>query len=173
MMILDLPGSKCQVWIERDKQNLSPSYTRSYSFVMDRGQGAQVWDVDGHRFLDFCAGIAVCATRHSHPKVVKAIQKQAAKFIHMSGTDFYYPVQIQLATKLNALVPIKEPTRIFFTNSGAESVKAVFKLARYHSHQARMIAFKGTRDRTAQQTRSRMLQAWYARAWLWCEQRSL
>ncbi|MBN1583717.1 MAG: acetyl ornithine aminotransferase family protein [Anaerolineae bacterium] len=143
MTMLDLPGPECQAWIERDQQNLSPSYTRSYTFVMDHGEGAQVWDVDGHRFLDFCAGIAVCATGHSHPNVVKAIQDQAAKFIHMSGTDFYYPAQIQLAEKLNSLVPIAEPTQVFFTNSGAESVEAAFKLARYHSHRARMIAFIG------------------------------
>jgi len=143
MVTLDLPGPKCKAWVERDRLNLSPSYTRPYPFVMDHGQGVEAWDLDGHRFLDFCAGIAVCATGHSHPDVVKAIRKQSSKFIHMSGTDFYYPVQIQLAEKLNALVPIQEPTRVFFTNSGAESVEAAFKLARYHAHRPRMLAFIG------------------------------
>ncbi|MBN1936051.1 MAG: aminotransferase class III-fold pyridoxal phosphate-dependent enzyme, partial [Anaerolineae bacterium] len=69
-----LPGPKSQAWIERDQHNLSPSYTRSYGFVMERGRGVEAWDVDGNRFLDFCAGIAVCASGHSHPQVVKAIQ---------------------------------------------------------------------------------------------------
>jgi len=138
-----LPGPQSQAWIARDRRNLSPSYTRAYGFVMDHGRGVEVWDVDGNRFLDFCAGIAVCATGHSHPQVVKAIQEQATRFIHMSGTDFYYPPQIELAEKLNALVPIREETRIFFTNSGAESVEAAFKLARYHSRRTHMIAFIG------------------------------
>ncbi len=138
-----IAGPQCRGWIERDRKNLSPSYTRSYDFVMDHGRGAQVWDVDGRRFIDFCAGIAVCATGHSHPGVVQAIQNQAAKFIHMSGTDFYYPAQIQLAEKLNALAPIREQTQVFFTNSGAESIEAAFKLARYHTHRSRMIAFIG------------------------------
>lgn len=138
-----LPGPKSQAWIARDQRNLSPSYTRAYGFVMDHGRGVEVWDVDGNRFLDFCAGIAVCATGHSHPQVVKAIQEQAERFIHMSGTDFYYPPQIELAEKINALVPIREETRIFFTNSGAESIEAAFKLARYHSRRTHMIAFIG------------------------------
>ncbi len=141
--IMDLPGPKCKAWVKRDEQNLSPSYTRFYPFVMDHGQGVQAWDLDGHCFLDFCAGIAVCATGHSHPQVVQAIQEQAARFLHMSGTDFYYPTQIELAEKLNALSPISEPTRVFFTNSGAESVEAAFKLARYHSRRSRMLAFIG------------------------------
>jgi len=138
---MNLPGPKCKEWIERDRRNLSPSTTRAYPFVMDHGQGAELWDLDGNRFLDFCAGIAVCATGHSHPNVVRAIQEQADKFIHMSGADFYYPVQIRLAEKLNALAPIKEDTRVFFTNSGTESIEAAFKMARYHCRRPRMLAF--------------------------------
>jgi 4-aminobutyrate aminotransferase len=110
---------------------------------MDRGVGAEVWDLDGNRFLDFCAGIAVCATGHCHPRVVQAVQRQATRFLHMSGADFYYPVQIELAEKLNALAPVAEKTRTFFTNSGTESVEAALKLARYHSHRPRMLAFIG------------------------------
>jgi 4-aminobutyrate aminotransferase len=140
---MDLPGPKCRAWIERDRQNLSPSYTRAYPFVMDHGRGVEVWDLDGHRFIDCCAGIAVCATGHCHPAVIGAIQEQMAKFIHMSGTDFYYPLQIQLAEALNAIVPIEESTRVFLTNSGTESVEAAFKLARYHSQRPRMLSFIG------------------------------
>ncbi len=137
------PGPKAQAWIEKDAAAVSPSYTRSYPFVMERGKGSEVWDVDGNRFIDFNAGIAVTATGHAHPAVVKAIQEQAEKFIHMSGTDFYYPQQIKLAQKLNALVPIEEETQAFFTNSGTESVEAAFKLARYYTGRPRMLAFLG------------------------------
>jgi 4-aminobutyrate aminotransferase len=110
---------------------------------MDRGRGAEVWDVDGHRFLDMCAGIAVCATGHSHPRVVKSVQDQASKFLHMSGADFYYPLQVQLAERLNGLAPIAEQTRTFFTNSGTESIEAALKMARYHSGRPRNVAYLG------------------------------
>ncbi|MBL7183301.1 MAG: acetyl ornithine aminotransferase family protein [Anaerolineae bacterium] len=138
-----LPGPKAKAWVEKDTAAVSPSYTRSYPFVMDHGRGSEVWDVDGNRFIDFNAGIAVTATGHAHPAVVKAIQEQAEKFIHMSGTDFYYPVQIKLAEKLNALAPIEEETQVFFTNSGTESVEAALKLARYYTGRPRMLAFIG------------------------------
>lgn len=143
MATMDLPGPKCKAWIDRDRKALTPSTTRPYPFVMDRGLGAEAWDLDGNRFLDFCAGIAVCATGHSHPKVVRAVQEQAARFLHMSGTDFYYPNQIELAERLNALAPIEEQTRVFYTNSGTESIEAALKLARYHSRRPRLLAFIG------------------------------
>jgi len=138
-----LPGSEAREWVEKDTAAISPSYTRPYPFVMDHGKGSEVWDVDGNRFIDFNAGIAVTTTGHAHPTVVRAIQEQAEKFIHMSGTDFYYPVQIKLAEKLNALVPIEEETQVFFTNSGTEAVEAAFKLARYCTGRPRMLAFVG------------------------------
>jgi len=108
---------------------------------MARGKGAYVWDVDGNRFLDFTAGIAVTSTGHSHPDVVKAIQEQATQFIHMSGTDFYYPIQIRLAEKLNQLAPMKEQTTVFFGNSGAEAIEAALKLARYATGRPHLLAF--------------------------------
>lgn len=138
-----VPGPQAQEYLRRDAEAVSPSYTRSYPFVMDHGQGSVVWDVDGVQFVDFTAGIAVTATGHSHPDVVQAIKDQADKFVHMSGTDFYYPVQIELAEKLNALVPGEEPKQLFFTNSGTEAVEAAFKLARYSTGRTRMIAFIG------------------------------
>jgi len=110
---------------------------------MDHGRGSLVWDVNGRQFIDFTAGIAVTSTGHSHPEVVQAIQDQAAKFIHMSGTDFYYAVQVELAEKLDSLMPGSEPKQAFFTNSGTEAVEAAFKLARYATGRPRMIAFIG------------------------------
>ena len=138
-----IPGPQAREYVKRDAEAISPSYTRSYPFVMDHGKGSVVWDVDGVQFVDFTAGIAVTATGHSHPEVVQAIKDQADKFIHMSGTDFYYPVQIELAEKIDALVPGDEPKQLFYTNSGSEAVEAAFKLARYYTGRTRMIAFIG------------------------------
>jgi 4-aminobutyrate aminotransferase len=138
-----LPGPKGAAWLERDAAVISPSYTRSYPYVMDHGSGTEVWDVDGNRFLDFSSGIAVTATGHSHPAVVKAIQEQAERFIHMSGTDFYYPQQIRLAEELNRLAPGEEPKKVFLTNSGAEAVEAALKLARYTTGRPQLLAFIG------------------------------
>jgi len=102
-----LPGQKARAYIERDAKVVSPSYPRSGPLVIDYGKGSEIWDVDGNRFLDFAAGIAVLATGHSHPKVVKAIQEQAEKFIHISS-DFYHPKWVELAEKLNEISPFEE-----------------------------------------------------------------
>ena len=138
-----IPGPLAKDYVRRDNEAISPSYTRTYPFVIERGKGSLVWDVDGNQYIDFTAGIAVTSTGHCHPEVVQAIKDQADKFIHMSGTDFYYPVQIELAEKLDALVPGDEPKQVFFTNSGAESIEAAFKLARYATGRPRMLAFIG------------------------------
>src|SRR6188474_3076359 len=139
-----LPGPKAKAIIERDKQFVSPFYTRDYPFVIARGEGAVVEDVDGNRFLDCAAGIAVNSTGVSHPAVVKAISEQAQKFIHMSGTDFYYEPQVRLAEELAGIVPIDGPVRTFFGNSGTEATEASIKLARYHTKRQGIIAFLGS-----------------------------
>src|SRR5882724_669868 len=138
-----MPGPNARRIIERDSQVLSPSYTRGYPLVADRGEGAIVIDVDGNRFLDCNAGIAVVATGHCHPRVVKAIQDQAARLIHMSGTDFYYSNMVDLAEKLASLAPGGMTRRVYFGNSGTEAVEAALKLARYHTGRHRFIAFTG------------------------------
>jgi 4-aminobutyrate aminotransferase len=143
-LVTALPGPRAQSIIARDHEVLSPSYTRGYPLVMKRGEGAVVEDVDGNRFLDFAAGIAVVATGHSHPRVVAAIQKQAAEFLHMSGTDFYYESMVTLAEKLAALVPGGVRRRVYFGNSGAEANEAAIKLARYHTGRDKFIAFLGS-----------------------------
>lgn len=142
-LITPLPGPRAQAVIDRDRQVLSPSYTRSYPLVASRGEGAIVEDVDGNRFLDFSAGIAVVATGHCHPRVVKAIQQQAERLIHMSGTDFYYENMVQLAEQLAALAPGGGARRVYFGNSGAEAIEAAIKMARYHTGRSQMIAFFG------------------------------
>ncbi len=138
-----LPGPKAKAIVDRDAAVMSSSYTRDYPFVMDRGEGCMVWDVDGNRFIDMAAGIAVCATGHSHPHVVEAITNQAKRFLHMSGTDFYYEVQVRLAERLFKYAPIKGDKRVFFTNSGAESIEGAIKLARHATGGHQMLSFFG------------------------------
>ncbi|MGH7763240.1 MAG: acetyl ornithine aminotransferase family protein [Candidatus Dormibacteraceae bacterium] len=138
-----LPGPKAAALIARDSKAMSPSFTRSYPFVMERGEGCWVTDVDGNRFLDFTAGIAVNSTGHSHPKVVAAVEEQARRFLHMSGTDFYYKSEIELAERLEALILPGTPAKVFFTNSGAEAIEGAMKLARFTTGRPSYIAFLG------------------------------
>jgi 4-aminobutyrate aminotransferase len=138
-----LPGPRAKALIDRDAAVVSPSYTRSYPFVMAHGAGATVEDVDGNVFLDCAAGIAVNSTGHSHPAVVGAIVEQAHKFLHMSGTDFYYEGQVRLAEEMNAIAPWAGQKRTFFSNSGTEAIEAAIKLARYHTKRYGIIGFLG------------------------------
>jgi 4-aminobutyrate aminotransferase len=138
----NLPGPKARAMIERDRKVISPSYPRSYPFVMDHGKGSEVWDVDGNRFLDFMGGIAVVATGYSHPQVVKAVQEQAEKFIHISS-DFYHENWIRLGEKLNEIAPFEEDALSFMTNSGTEAVETAIKLSRYHTKRSNFIGFTG------------------------------
>lgn len=142
-LVTKLPGPKAAAWIARDDQVMSPSYTREYPLVAARGAWCFVEDVDGNRFLDFTAGIAVTSTGHCHTPVVDAISEQAGQLIHMSGTDFYYPAEIELAERLARLAPGDAPKRVFFTNSGAETIEAALKLARYHTRRQLVISFYG------------------------------
>jgi len=142
-LVTHLPGPKAAEWLARDQQVLSPSYTRVYPLVVARGYGSTIEDVDGNRFLDFTSGIAVNSTWHCHPEVVAAIVDQAQRLIHMSGTDFYYAPEIELAERLAKLAPGSQPKRVFFSNSGAEAIEAALKLVRYHTGRPRVIAFQG------------------------------
>jgi 4-aminobutyrate aminotransferase len=138
-----LPGPRAKALIARDRAVVSPSYTRSYPLVIERGYGAMVEDVDGNVFLDCAAGIAVNSTGHSHPDVVRAITNQAHKFLHMSGTDFYYEPQVKLAEELASVAPFAGGARSFFANSGTEAIEACLKLSRYATGRQNLIAFLG------------------------------
>ena len=138
-----LPGPKAAELIARDARAMSPSFTRAYPFVMERGEGCWATDVDGNTFLDFTAGIAVNTTGFSHPKVVAAIEEQARRFLHMSGTDFYYRSEIELAERLEAKILPGTPAKVFFTNSGAEAIEGAMKLARYATGRPSYVAFIG------------------------------
>ena len=143
MLVTPLPGPNAKTIVAKDAQFVSPSYTRGYPLVAKSGRGAIVEDVDGNQFLDFAAGIAVVSTGHCHPRVVEAIQKQAAELIHISGTDFYYPNLVELAERLAGIAPGKEAKKVYFGNSGTEAVEAAIKLARYSTRRDKIIAFHG------------------------------
>ncbi len=138
----ELPGPRAKAILERDRPVSSPSYPRDYPFVISHGRGAEAWDVDGNRFLDFAAGIAVCATGHAHPRVVAAVKEAADKFLHISS-DYWHEGSVRLAERLNELSPMKEPVMSFLAQSGTESVEGALKLARYVSGRPRFIGFLG------------------------------
>ncbi len=136
-----LPGPKSKAIIAKDEKYVSHSYTRAYPTVIERGEGAYLWDVDGNCFLDFHSGIAVCSTGNAHPDVVNAVKKQADKALHIATADFYHDLIAPLAEKLAQLAPGDKPKRVFFTNSGTESTEAALKLARYKTRRPRFLAF--------------------------------
>ncbi len=142
------PSEKSREIVERDLKALSPSYTRSYGFTVSHGCGSEIWDVDGHRYIDFAAGIAVLATGYSHPRVVEAIKTQAEKYVHIGGTDFFAPEPVKLAEQMQEIIPIHRAEApgdklIYFGNSGTEAVEAALKLARYYDNRPYIIGFYG------------------------------
>jgi len=139
----EIPGPKAQAILAKDGLFVSPSYTRDFPLVVERGRGCWVEDVDGNTFLDMASGIAVCATGHCHPAILQAIKEQSEKLIHMSGTDFYYPVQSQLAERLSQKLPGAGGGKVFFSNSGAEAVECALKLARHRTRRPYLISFFG------------------------------
>jgi 4-aminobutyrate aminotransferase len=138
-----IPGPRAMALIARDHRVYAPCMGRVYPFVMERGVGCEVWDVDGNRYLDFNAGIAVVSAGHAHPRIVRAIQDQAARFIHMAATDFYNEPMITLGEKLVATMPRAYDWQVFLANSGTEAVEAAIKLARYATGRQGIIAFFG------------------------------
>jgi 4-aminobutyrate aminotransferase len=137
------PGPNAQRIIAQDQRYASPSYIKEYPLVVARGEGAMIEDVDGNRYLDFMAGIAVASTGHSHPKVVAAIESAAKKFLHICSTDFYYEGFSSVCERLAKLAPGPEPKRVFLTNSGTEATEGAIKLARAHTKRQNIIAFQG------------------------------
>ena len=138
----ELPGPKGKAMIARDAAVISPSYPRDYPFVMSHGRGCEVWDVDGNRFLDFMAGIAVCATGHAHPQVVAAVREAAGEFLHISS-DYWHEGMVGLGERLAQHAPMGEPVLSFICQSGTEAVEGAIKLARYVTGRPRFIGFLG------------------------------
>ncbi|HEX5950375.1 MAG TPA: aminotransferase class III-fold pyridoxal phosphate-dependent enzyme [Actinomycetota bacterium] len=142
-LVTEIPGPNARARVERDRKVTSPSLPRAYEFVPKRGAGSVVEDVDGNLFLDLNAGIAVTSTGHAHPKVVEAIQRQAAELIHYSASDFYLPIYSDVCEVMDRIAPMSGPTKSFLTNSGTEAVEGALKLARYATGRQYAIAFYG------------------------------
>ncbi|PDV99728.1 acetyl ornithine aminotransferase family protein [Candidatus Chloroploca asiatica] len=138
----ELPGPKARHFVERDQRVMAPM-GRVYPLVIDHALGCEVWDVDGHRYLDMTSGIAVLAAGHCHPRLVKTIQDQVTRFTHMAGTDFYNEPMIKAAEKLVSLMPGGAGWQVFYTNSGTEAIEASIKLARYVTGRQNIIGFYG------------------------------
>lgn len=143
LIVTPPPGPKARAVISRDKEWTSTSYIKEYPLVIATGRGAMVEDVDGNRYIDWMAGIAVSTTGYNHPRVVAAVQQQAGRFLHMCGTDFYYEGMASLCEKLGRAMPGDGNKRVFLTNSGTEAVEGAVKLARYHTKRPYVIAFEG------------------------------
>ena len=142
-LLTEVPGPRARALIERDGRVTSPSLPRAYPLVPARGAGVVVEDVDGNRFLDLNAGIAVASTGHCHPEVVAAIRRQAGELLHYSASDFFLPIYVELCERLAAIAPMRGPVRAFLTNSGTEAVEAALKLARRTTGRQYVIAFLG------------------------------
>ena len=142
-IIVAPPGPRAKAIIARDERWTSTSNIKEYPLVVERGSGAMIEDVDGNRYLDFMAGIAVASTGHAHPAVVTAVQDAAARFLHICGTDFYYEPMPALCERLATLAPGPSKKRVFLSNSGTEAVEGAIKLARYATGRSGIVAFKG------------------------------
>ncbi|MBI1978709.1 MAG: aminotransferase class III-fold pyridoxal phosphate-dependent enzyme [Candidatus Aenigmarchaeota archaeon] len=135
------PGPKSVEILERDRKVISPSLTREYSFVFKKAKGCHVWDVDGRKYLDFSAGVAVMNIGHTNPVIEKAIHQQAKNAIHAGFSDFYAELPVKFVEYLLTFLP-KHLNKAFLSNSGTESVEAAYKLARWHTNKKWVIAFK-------------------------------
>ena len=139
---LNVPGPIARALIARDRKVVSHAYGRAADLVVSHGLGSELWDVDGNRYLDFVSGIAVNSTGHSHPKVVAAIQEQAARFLHVS-CDYFNEPWIKLSEKLDEIAPFEEPAVTFLGNSGAEAIEGAIKAARHRTGRHRFVGFMG------------------------------
>jgi 4-aminobutyrate aminotransferase len=137
-----IPGPKGKAIVARDAKALVTS-TKTAPVTGVTGRGCIVEDADGNRLMDFAAGIGVLNTGHCHPKVVKALQDQAARLVHFAGTDFYYDEQARLAERLNAIAPITGPAKTFFAQSGTEANEAAIKVAKQATGRQMFLAFMG------------------------------
>ena len=142
--VVDPPGPKAKATVERDKKVLSP-YNRPYyyPFVVEKGKGCIIEDIDGNEYVDFNSGLGAMNVGHCHPEVVEAIAKQAGRLLHYSYTDFYYRYAVELAEKLNEITPGDYTKKVFFSGSGAESIEAFAKVSRWHSKRPLFLAYTG------------------------------
>ncbi|BDC00134.1 acetyl ornithine aminotransferase family protein [Saccharolobus caldissimus] len=125
--------------IKEDEEYLMQSFKRWYPFVISHGKGAIVYDIEGKEYIDFNAGIGVLALGHGNEKIISAVNEQMRKFFHYSLTDFYYELAVEVAKRLTSFMPYS--AKVFYTNSGTESVEAAIKIARGHTGRQWIIGF--------------------------------
>jgi len=140
-IVVTPPGPKARELVKKDEQLISPSYLRFYPLVVDSGNGCIIRDVDGNEYIDFNSGLVCLNVGQNHPKVVEAIKKQCARFLHYSNADFYYNEVVALAEKLTEITPGSFEKKVFFSNSGAEAVETAVKLAKWHTRKQLFISF--------------------------------
>ncbi len=137
-----IPGPNGRRVVARDTKFLMTS-TKTSPVVAESGEGVWVTDVDGNRLLDFASGVGVLAVGHSHPEVVRAVREQVGRLTHFAGTDFYYENQTELAERLTKITPGAFEKKVFFTNSGTESVEAALKIVRWHRQRPIVVGLLG------------------------------
>jgi len=139
----EIPGPRARAILEREEQAVARPLIVHTPVVAAEARGATITDVDGNTLIDFVGGVGVANVGHNHPRVVEAVQEQAARFLHTDYTVVPYEGYVELAERLGALVPISRGTRAAFFNSGAEAVENAVKLARLHTGRHAVIAFEG------------------------------
>ncbi|HZS58951.1 MAG TPA: acetyl ornithine aminotransferase family protein [Gemmatimonadaceae bacterium] len=142
-IVVPPPGPKARDIVSRDSAWASTSYIKEYPLAIAGGRGVMVEDVDGNRYLDLMAGIAVASTGYGHPEVIAAIKSAADKFLHICGSDFYYEGMAAVCERLAKIAPGPSRKRVFLTNSGTEAVEGAIKLARHSTRRTGLVSFKG------------------------------
>jgi 4-aminobutyrate aminotransferase len=142
-IVTEPPGPRAREIVEADHRYIATS-TKTSPVAVSHAKGGAVTDVDGNTFLDFVSGVSVMNVGHSDPRIIRAVQEQAEKLFHFAGTDFYYDAQVKLAKKLEEVTPGKVEKKVFFSNSGTESVEAAMKLARWYTQRKLYLAFIGS-----------------------------
>src|SRR5438128_4019010 len=138
-----IPGPRSREIVERKKRVIADPLSLYLPVVIAEGRGAAITDVDGNTFLDFTGGVGCLNVGHAHPRVVEAVQEQAARFLHTAFTIVPYEVYVTLAERLLALAPFRGPAKAAFFNAGTEAVENAVKFARAYTRRPALIAFEG------------------------------
>ena len=139
----EIPGPRSREILARERNAVAYPLQGHLPIFAAEAEGSTITDVDGNRFIDFAGGVGVMNVGHGHPRVVEAVQEQAAKFLHTDFTVVPYEGYVELAERLGELAPISGPTRCAFFNAGTEAVENAVKFARLHTHRPAVIAFEG------------------------------
>src|ERR671926_1846605 len=138
-----IPGPRSAAILERKEKVIADPLSISLPVVIDHGRGATLTDVDGNTFIDFTGGVGCLNVGHAHPRIVEAVQEQAAKFLHTDFTIVPYEVYVTLAERLIGVAPFSGPAKAAFFNAGTEAVENAVKFARAYTRRNAVIAFEG------------------------------